>query len=349
MADLDTNFNNLTKYQIICKYIENVNRLKSAASDRNDLEFSKFLIDHLNRYTFPSYSTNLIKSVKEYKRKIVWWIFTLLVAYTCLSWKHEASSLFLRHIQSSIYPGMKFWRKFTLPIIAQYPTLNEFYDESCLFGNPIFTVTDLDCKPCSNVANVLDLSNYKDVSPSGQPFMFKSQQKLVTMRNIYEIYLANEAIFRQDAFRVLSTNHDIRNLEELTSDFLNTSLQTESHSRWRCNRMHPARILREIFPRPQQLPKTGMALERFLLIDTPAAKPYPFPDTECSNVFVLQAAGTRTILLRPTSECHHMCRTLSVRLPTSYVLTYDWWYWRPVSIPDSYTSATSIAYIGSYC
>ncbi|XP_055684718.1 uncharacterized protein LOC129790905 [Lutzomyia longipalpis] len=350
MVDLDTNFDNMTKYQIICKYIENVNRLRSVAPP--EMDFSDFLMAHLNRYTFASYvySTNLlIKSVLDRKRKIVWWIFTLLVAYTCLSYKHEAYSLFLRRIQTHIYPGMKLWRKLTLPIITQYPTLTDFYDEACLLGNPLFQVADLDCTPCSEAANVLDFTNFNDITHSGEPFMFKSSQKTITVANIYEIFLANEAIFRRDAFRVLSSNHDIRTMVDLANDFLNTTLQAESHSIWRCNRMHPARVLRQLFPRPQRLPETGMALERFLMIDTPAANPYRLPDMECSNVFVIQAAGTRTFILRPTSECRSKCRTLSVRLPTSYVLIYDWWYWRPISVPDEFTSATSVAYVGSYC
>ncbi|XP_059609478.1 uncharacterized protein LOC132256901 [Phlebotomus argentipes] len=352
MADLNTNFDNMTKYQIICKYIENVNRLRNVVRDRTDVEFSNFLSTHLNSYTFPSYvySTNLlIKSVLDRKRQIVWWIFSLLVAYTCLSYKHEASSLFLRHIQTHIYPGMKFWRKLTLPIITQYPMLTELYDEACLFGNPLFQVQDIDCKPCSEATNVLDLTNYNDISHSGEPFMFKTSQTLVSMAKIYDIILANKATFRRDAFRVYSSNHNIRNVMDLANDFLNTTLQAESHNVWRCNRMHPARLLRGLFPCPQRLPKTGMALERFLLVDTPAANPYRLPDMECSNVFVIQAAGSRTIILRPTSECRSKCRTLSVRLPTSYVLIYDWWYWRPISVPDEFTTAPSIAYVGSYC
>lgn len=181
----------------------------------------------------------------------------------------------------------------------------------------------MDCKPCSEAINVLDITHYGDISQFGEPFVFKSSQEVVTVANIYEIFLANEAIFRRDAYRVLSSNHKIKNMMDLANDFLNTTHQAESHSIWRCNRMHPARILRGLFPRPQQLKDTGMSLERVLLIDTPAANPYRLPDMECSNVFVIQAAGTRTFILRPTSECRSKCRTLSIRLPTSYVCEYN--------------------------
>uniref|UniRef100_A0A1B0DJS8 Uncharacterized protein n=1 Tax=Phlebotomus papatasi TaxID=29031 RepID=A0A1B0DJS8_PHLPP len=318
MVDLDTNFDNMTKYQIFCKYIENVNRLRVVVRDRSDHEFSDFLIAHLNRYTLPSYvySTNLlIKSVLDRKRKIVWWIFSLLVAYTCVSYKHEASSLILRHIQNEIYPAMKLWRKLTLPIITQYPSLTELYDEACLLGNPLFQVADMDCKPCSEAINVLDITHFGDISQFGEPFVFKSSQEVITVANIYEIFLANEDIFRRDAYRVLSSNHKIKNMMDLANDFLNTTHQAESHSIWRCNRMHPARILRGLFPRPQQLKDTGMSLERVLLIDTPAANPYRLPDMECSNVFVIQAAGTRTFILRPTSECRSNNLRLVVLAP----------------------------------
>lgn len=91
------------------------------------------------------------------------------------------------------------------------------------------------------------------------------------------------------------------------------------HNMWRCNRMLPARLLRGLFARPERLPSTGVALERYMAIDTAHAPSYALPDTECANVYIQQAVGTRFIILRPTNECRHKCRTLSVRLPQSFV------------------------------
>lgn len=113
--------------------------------------------------------------------------------------------------------------------------------------------------------------------------------------------------------------------------------------------MRPARMLRKIFPKPQKIPSNGISLERFIAIDTPLASPYRIPDTECPNIFIVQATGKRIIILRPTAECSSKCRTLSVRLPTSYVLLYNWWYWKPISIADQSSPSQSVSYIGSYC
>lgn len=183
------------------------------------------------------------------------------------------------------------------------------------------------------------------------------------------LYDQNRAIFTKDAYKIQSTHPDIRNLDDLFRQFVNASQHVESHSVWRCNRMAPARLLRSVFPRPARLPATGVSLERYLIVDTPQALPYRIPDAECANVFVIQGSGSRTFLLRPTQECRHRCRTLSVRLPANYgckflpslvssnannrqhhlSVIYNWWYWKPISLPEQYAKAPSVSYIGSYC
>lgn len=126
-------------------------------------------------------------------------------------------------------------------------------------------------------------------------------------------------VFVNDANRVQSTNRNIKTLKDLFTDFLNDTHQLESHTLWRCNRMNPAQILRQIVPKPKRLPTSGMSIERYLAIDTASAPPYRIPDVDCSAIFIIQLKGTRTILLRPTAECKQKCRTISVRLPQSYV------------------------------
>lgn len=120
-----------------------------------------------------------------------------------------------------------------------------------------------------------------------------------------------------------SSSKMVKNLDDLFREHLNRTHDLQSHTMWRCNRMEPARALRQLFPRPSRLPANGIALERFLAIDTIGAPPYPMPDTECSNMFAIQVAGVRTVVLRPTSECRHKCRTVSVRLPPSYVCKFS--------------------------
>lgn len=174
-------------------------------------------------------------------------------------------------------------------------------------------------------ANVLETSQ---VHPyiNNTPFMFRATDfDGTTFQTFKNLYSNNEQYFKQDAYKIYSTNQNILNLDDLFNDFHEfnrTKPQTQSHNLLKCNRMTPARLLRTIFPKPTIIPPTGVSLERFLAIDTPRAKPYRIPDTECSNVFIVQGYGKRIIILRPTSECRSMCRTLSVTLPPSYVCKY---------------------------
>lgn len=130
----------------------------------------------------------------------------------------------------------------------------------------------------------------------------------------------NQDIFQRDAYRVQSTNRDVNNLDELFSQF-NQTIKQQTHTLWRCNRMSPARLLRQLIARPTKLPNS-LALERYMAVDTMQAPSYTLPDTECPHVYIQQALGTRFIILRPTSECRHRCRTLSMRLPQSFVCKF---------------------------
>lgn len=133
---------------------------------------------------------------------------------------------------------------------------------------------------------------------------------------------AHKNVYEQDAFKVQSTNKHIKNLNDLFVDFLNFTqerTQEKSHNLWRCNRMNPLRLLRKLISLPDRMPNTGMSIERYLAIDTADAPSYSIPDTDCSNMFIYQLKGLRTIVLRPTSECKDKCRTISVRLQESVV------------------------------
>lgn len=194
-------------------------------------------------------------------------------------------------------------------------------------SNPYFHVEGLNCSPCTNVMNILDLSTFDHHLESSLndsvPFMFRTDQRQLTVRHFLEAYNQNAAVFQRDAFRVKSTNDRVRNLDDLGRELLNrTNNRPESHNVWRCNRMGPARLLRKYFPHPKRFPRTGTALERFMLFDTAEARAYRLPDPECPNVFLTQVRGNRKIVLMPTQECKSECRTLSIRLPTSYVCKY---------------------------
>uniref|UniRef100_A0A0K8TKR0 Putative conserved plasma membrane protein n=1 Tax=Tabanus bromius TaxID=304241 RepID=A0A0K8TKR0_TABBR len=360
MEDAEMNYANLTRNPIISKYLINVNKLKQFAAEScqiSNRQFDNYLFlqyfsqnnwrNSTNFYVNSSLKDEIVKQIIDRKRKILFWIFYLVIACLFLTYKNEASTLVLRNIQTFIYPGMKLWRKMTLPVISKFPGLTELYDESCLMMNPFFQVDDLNCEPCAGVVNVLDLTHVQQRTEF-VPFIFKINQQPVYVSDLFELYKSNKDVFYRDAYRVTSTNREVTNLDELFHDF-NRTHQVKSHNLWRCNRMPPARTLRTLFARPNRLPTTGIALERYLAIDTDDAPSYPIPDAECSNMFIQQALGTRIIILRPTTECRSKCRTISIRLPQSFVLSYNWWYWRPISAPDQFSKSTSISFIGSYC
>ncbi|XP_037931832.1 uncharacterized protein LOC119666623, partial [Teleopsis dalmanni] len=337
-------------------------------------------INNSHRISF--LKTELLKHLLDRRRQILYWLFYILLAFSILFiYRHEATSTLKEtRMDSFVYPGMRMWRRLTLPLIQRFPRLTEFYDESCLMSNPFFQVDDVSCRQCADVQGVIDLTEAKYNKPKSThdnidqssnnvkeeitplelvPFLFKINQTPIEVQDLYNIYASNYEIFQRDAYRVQSTNREVTNLEELFSQF-NSSLHTESeirpssqeplqaHHLWRCNRMMPARLLRPLFA-STRLPNTGIALERYMSIDTAKASAYTLPETECANVYVQQAQGSRFIILRPTSECRHKCRTLSMRLPQSFVLSYNWWYWKPISAPDPASNTPSISLIGSYC
>lgn len=328
----------------------------------------------------------VLSQILDRRRQILYWIFYLMLVSLCVfAYRHrnDTSSDVLsssgHDVHSFIYPSMRMWRRITLPLIQRFPRLTELYDESCLMQNPFFQGVDaLSCDPCSTVQSVLDLTSkiersteaYNDNQQENSsrddsdrempneyvPFVFKINQNPIQLQDFYNLYISNHATFRRDAYRVQSTNREVTNLEELFNNYNHTQSKEkstqiiEAHNLWRCNRMLPARLLRKLFASPTlHLPRTGIALERYMTIDTTQAPTYTLPDTQCANVFVQQALGTRYIFLRPTSECRHRCRTLSIRLPQSFVLSYNWLYWKPISTPDPVADSFSITLIGSYC
>lgn len=354
--ELDLDFDNLSKSEILAKYSQNLNILQNFAEKNNisNPEFDKLVTLSLNR---PQNWTKswaerflVVKLSIEKRQKLVSFLALIILGFAFFYYKQEVESLFLRHVQVYIYPGMKLWRKLTAPLILFFPSLTELYDESCLVTNPFFQVDGLNCAPCSSVVNVLDLTNIEQVDLNENiPFMFKTDQREISFRYFFDFYDNNKEVFMKDAYKVKSSNPDIKNLDDLGVDLLNRTNRIESHNILRINRMSPARVLRQYFTHPKRLPKTGIALERFLILDTPDAMPYRIPDPECANVFLIQVQGNRKIVLRPTVECKSECRTLSIRLPTGYALKYNWWYYKPISLADEIASSNSVTYIGSYC
>lgn len=119
-------------------------------SSNKNLLFSKTSMKNFAKF--------LIKCICNKLKRYIFGIAIVLTIIVLVNYKLEGSNLFMRNIQTLIYPGMRLWRKFTLPLIEQFPHLTELYDETCLIENPLFQVAGMDCAPCMNVVNVMDLS-----------------------------------------------------------------------------------------------------------------------------------------------------------------------------------------------
>lgn len=147
----------------------------------------------------------------------------------------------------------------------------------------------------------------------------------VTISALNKLYIDNQDIFKATAFHIQSTNREISNLDQLFNEFLNNSKQMQtSHNLWRITCMTPARLLRQLFLKPDRLPKTaGIGVERFISIDTKDGPAFPLPTTDCSNMFIYQAKGSRTIHLQPTTECEQHCRRILVRLEENFMCEFQ--------------------------
>ncbi|XP_044729542.1 uncharacterized protein LOC123292893 [Chrysoperla carnea] len=300
--------------------------------------------NELRRNECNDFTHVLIKIFKS----ICYIIFISFVIYTILYHHQPTLSLVMRNVQGFIYPGLKILRLLSVPIISAYPSLSELYDESCLVQNPYFIVPDMDCYPCENVYSVIDLTGFTNISlyQSGIPYIIKTDLEPVNISTLQDLYIKYKSTFDQDAKRIYSRNQSLRTIE----DSLTNELHETEHILWRINRMTPARILRTVFPKPYTISQwSGQSPERYIIIDGENSEPYYIPDMECSYVYTIQGSGRRTILLRPSKECLGLCRTVSVVLNPSEVLFYNWWYWRPISVPFASSKEKSVTYIGSYC
>ncbi|KAH1028067.1 hypothetical protein HUJ05_001471 [Dendroctonus ponderosae] len=274
--------------------------------------------------------------------------------YVLLNVHTPTSSVVLRNVQGLTYPALKFIRILAVPIIKLFPSVTDLHDESCLIENPYFYLSDLDCSPCENVYNVIDLTGVEGINAykkvfEGVPFIIKTNQPEVSFKDLQQLYKNYTAELASDSSRLQTRNLDVNSIKDVLS-LDEHALSPNVHIQWRVNKMAAARIIRKVFPRPHFFPeRTGQAVERFLHVDGANAEPYSLPNPECSYVFIIQGSGERTIALKPPRECAKHCKAISVHMEPAYVLLYNWWYWRPVSLPGSVYPNLSISYMNSYC
>lgn len=96
------------------------------------------------------------RCLRSQMKRHLWHIVICAVVVVLINYKTETSNAFMRNIQTQIYPVMRAWRKITLPLINTFPALTDLYDETCLIENPLFRVANLDCTPCTGVANIIN-------------------------------------------------------------------------------------------------------------------------------------------------------------------------------------------------
>lgn len=108
-----------------------------AHSKRNGTQkISHFSISHSNdkcskkHYVSKSKSNNNKSNGNSQLKRCARYIAWLAICVILVNYRIELTKLFMRNIQMYIYPGMRFWRLLTLPIIQQFPELSDLYDET---------------------------------------------------------------------------------------------------------------------------------------------------------------------------------------------------------------------------
>lgn len=302
-----------------------------------------------------------VKRVASFLKKILMLLCVLLVI-TCILYitlQNKPIQYFVQSkLQDFIYPGMKILRKLFLPIIYLYPSLTDWYDESCLVVNPFFRVPNMPC-PCEEVRAVLNLTGEDmemDPYHPGIPYMIKVNREEVSWTKLKELYTNHSAVFDRDASHLTMSFSSVTNEESSPAFLFNSDLSfngtqwDHAHVKWRCNRLEPSRLLRSIFGIPESEPNyaSGVTIEKIIMIDGPKTLPYRMPTTDGTTVFIQQSSGSRVIVLSPANECKEKCSTVSVELPPHHILWFSWWYWRASSLPSPASDTASIVYMGSY-
>ncbi|XP_076298979.1 uncharacterized protein LOC143218008 isoform X1 [Lasioglossum baleicum] len=283
-------------------------------------------------------------------------IIILLIVIACLIFfdRRFISVMIMRNLQNSIYPGLNLLRKIAVPIVQHYPSLSEFYDEWCILENPYFYVNDIDCWPCSVVNFVPDLTGHsipRSFNP-GMPYTKTENFSEIHFKHLKQLFWENCDTFERDAMKIYSNNHTYKHIRDVMESKIDSypSHNLDDHVTWRVNRMTAGRVLRKLFPVPVGTPTWWeQSTEKFVIIDEPKSPPYALPNPECSNVVMRCTSGARLIKMVASQECTESCASFTILLTAGKILWYNWWYWRPVSLPASNSTSTSINYIISFC
>ncbi|XP_057335708.1 uncharacterized protein LOC130674408 isoform X1 [Microplitis mediator] len=283
--------------------------------------------------------------------------FLLFIFFVVIYYNPYLRSFFLRNLQNYIYPGFYIFRKLAVPVITRYPSLTEYYDETCLVENPFFQLPGIDCWPCNTIQTIPNMSGLNWSIPRnfnfGFPFIRQENESINNdLSSLLNILIDNKDIFINDAQRISSNNPAYNSINDLMNKRLNVnkSEPQNTHITWRVNRMAPGRILRKLFPKPSGTPAWwGQSVERFILIDESSAPAYTLPNPECTNIILRSTSGVRLIKMVPSPDCRNSCKPLAIILQAGYTLWYNWLYWRPISYPVINSTDVSVNYLTSFC
>ncbi|CAH0669197.1 unnamed protein product [Spodoptera exigua] len=334
----------MSNHEVIQEYSNSIKHLKKECIDAGmtEEEFRRMYLSSLETLDDEERPNNVPRRFITKFR--VFLVMLLIILYIVYDYKSIYSSI-VCNLQEFIYPGLKLLRKITIPFISLFPSLTEYYHETCLIQNPYFSVVDMDCWPCSTVTNIREVNDPKPVTQQQTaPFIYETTQQIINLEALKQMYLKNRETFDKESPKILTNNKYYSSPSYL---FIDRPLEDQSFYIWKFNNMNIAKVLRQVIPRPEVVPKFGQSTERFIIVDT-SQRSFSIPDTECSFSFLLALSGSREIHLLPAEECKHQCKTLKVKLKETYLLWYNWWYWRP-AVQSSMGNNTFIAHVGSYC
>ncbi|XP_059061940.1 uncharacterized protein LOC131854795 [Achroia grisella] len=272
--------------ELLQDYSNSIQSLKRQCIERgmSEEEFKNLYYHSLNSIEIQNNS--LIRNRSRLAKKHILLLAVLIIICFVYNYKFLYSCL-VCNLQEYIYPGLRLLRRISIPFISLFPSLTDYYHETCLIQNPFFTVVDMDCWPCSTIHNVGEVQNPKPVTQQlTAPFIYETDQQVINMEALKDMYEKNRNIFDKESSKILANN------KHYISPSIMFSYEEEAKSLYTC--------------------------------------------------------GSRKVHLVPAEECKHQCKTLKVDLKETYLLWYNWWYWRPVLQP-SFGNETLIAHVGSYC
>ena len=236
--------------------------------------------------------------------------------------------------------------------------------EECLVENPFYGWMGVECWPCESIHKASDVTDLPQLAKqyvnNEKPFVVKNViNTTIGIQTLVATYYQNKNFLDFGTAKVVSNSdcHPITNLNDLMrvlSDSLkgqDLSEKKDMHIEWKMNRVEAIRVIRQVFVRPEFVPKTSeVALQRFILIDGPQSDQYYLPKTEFANVWLTQGSGYRLIVMEPSPMCAHNCSAFSVMLSPKDTLFYNWQLYKPRSLPARIEASDqiSITFVASF-